>query len=397
MTSSRMKTKITLLTQTIGIATLLSGCVFGENKQFFEQIPTGNSLETPSTPNQTTSSNPSPSATPTGNGGNNPGGTTGGTASGGILDRFMVAGASSPKIDILFCVDNSPSMDAKQAILANSFNGFIQGFTQQGLDFHIGIITSDVDSTRSSTWASRMPNYPGANRGRLLTRYSSDRFLTNQTSGLVSKFEDNARVGTQGSSREQCLDSFIYAMESSQVGLGGWNAGFFRPDSLLSFVVISDENEDIQDGETIEARVARLKASVLGLSNVNSRGFRFDFIINKNYPKPAYTPAPGDLQYYPARYLAAASLLSAGTYDIAQNFSGDLLNISQGMIQQASHEFKLTDLPKDSTSIQVTLGGLSVDQSATNGYIYHADRNTIELTGATAASAAGKELVVTYL
>jgi hypothetical protein len=288
-------------------------------------------------------------------------------------------------------------MQDNQQVLADSFSGFINGFVREGLDFHVGIVTSDVDSSRASVWRSRMPDYPGANRGLLLSRFSSDRFLTGNTSGLVSKFQSNAMVGTSGSSREQCLNSFIYAMEDPVDGSGGWNHDFFRNDSLLSFVVISDENEDIQEGETIQSRVQRLKDRIKARSSAFSRGSRFDFVINTSVAPPAYTPAPGEIQYYPARYLAASKILSGHNYDISRNFSSDLLQISSGMVQQASHEFTLSQLAVSASSMVVTLNGQLVASDSVNGYVYHTDRNTIELMGDAANAAAGGVLSVTYL
>ncbi|MBU6153332.1 MAG: hypothetical protein KGP28_03420, partial [Bdellovibrionales bacterium] len=311
-------------------------------------------------------------------------------------DQFSVPVAQAPKIDVLFCVDNSGSMNDNQKILAESFSGFINGFMNAGLDFHVGIVTSDVDSNNASYWRSRLPDYQGANRGLLLTRYSSDRYLTQNTSGLVSKFEDNARVGIKGSGREQCLNSFLFAMEDSALRSGGWNHGFFREDSLLSFVIVSDENEDIQNGETIEARVERLRARVAAISGSSSRGSRFDFIINKNYPAPAVAPKAGQIQYYPARYLKAAQILNAQTFDIARNFSSDLLTISDGMVKQATREFTLSKRPSSGSALTVKINDQVISQDAINGYIYHSDRNTIEIVGSAADLLPGSDLQISY-
>jgi len=418
------------IAQKLAVATLLTGCVFGENQQFFSKLEpstvSGSVPDPVSVSGGTTggSSGGSTSGAPgstdgsttggttggstgvpvggtSGDSGSTGGSTTGGSTAGGVPvvmqdDQFNVPVAAAPKIDVLFCVDNSGSMSDNQQILADSFSGFINGFTNAGLDFHVGIITSDVDSTNVSYWSNRLPDYQGANRGLLLTRYSSDRFLTQNTSGLVSKFEDNARVGTKGSGREQCLNSFLYAMEDSAIRAGGWNHGFFREDSLLSFVVVSDENEDIQNGETIEARVDRLKARVATLTGVASRGSRFDFIINKNYPAPTTAPAPGQIQYYPERYIKAAQILNAQTFDIARNFSSDLLTISSGMVQQATREFTLSKRPSPVSSLVVKIDGQIIPADAVNGYIYHSDRNTIELVGSAAALLPGSELQVSY-
>lgn len=431
MLNSRIKLFSERIAQNLAVATLLTGCVFGENQQFFSKLEPSNvsgSIPDPisvsggttggssggntggdsgSTGGTSGGSTGGSSGGTTGDSGSTSGTTTGGSSGGGSSgtsgvpvvmqdDQFAVPVAAAPKIDVLFCVDNSGSMSDNQQILAASFSGFINGFMNAGLDFHVGIITSDVDSNNASYWRSRLPDYSGANRGLLLTRYSSDRFLTQNSSGLVSKFEDNAKVGIKGSGREQCLNSFLYAMEDAALRSGGWNHGFFREDSLLSFVVVSDENEDISNGETIEARVERLKARVASISGAASRGSRFDFIINKNYPAPAVAPAAGQIQYYPARYLKAAQILNAQTFDIARNFSSDLLTISSGMVQQATREFTLTKRPSPVSSLVVKIDSQVIPADAVNGYIYHSDRNTIELVGSAAALLPGSELQVSY-
>jgi hypothetical protein len=419
MLNSRIKLISERIAQNLAVATLLTGCVFGENQQFFSKLEPSNGSGGPVDPVVITGGTTGGSTG--GNTGGDPGSTSGtaggttgdsGSTSGSSSgsgsdttgtspvviqdDKFSVPVAQAPKIDVLFCVDNSGSMSDNQRILAESFNGFINGFVSAGLDFHIGIVTSDVDSNSASYWRSKMPDYPGANRGLLLTRYPSDRFLTQNSSGLVSKFEDNAKVGLKGSGREQCLNSFLYAMEESAVRAGGWNHGFFRDDSLISFVVVSDENEDIMNGETIDARVERFKARVAEISGPASRGSSSYFIINKNYPAPSLAPAPGQIQYYPSRYLKAAQILNSQTFDIARNFSSDLLTISDGMVRQATREFSLSKKPSAVSSIVVKIDGQEVQADSVNGYIYHEDRNTVELVGSAAALLPGSELAVAY-
>jgi hypothetical protein len=380
------------------LGTLLSGCLFGENRQFFstlDQVLPGAS--NPGLPGQggggVTTGLPEPGPLP-----ENPVPTPSAIPPQPSLvrDSFRVPRPGAPKIDVLFCVDNSASMADNQRILAESFGRFIQEFSAGGLDYHIGLVTSDVDSTRSSVWRTRLPAYPGANRGRLLSRYQADRFLTNGTSQIVPKFQENVQVGTAGSSREQCLASFLYATDSSITGSGGYNEGFFRRDSLLAFVVVSDENEDIQDGESIQNRVARLRSRVEALSGPESRGARFDFIINTGISAPASAPGPGEVQYYPSRYLAASQILAGRNYDIGRNFSADLLAISQGMVRQASVEFTLSQRPADASGLVVSVDGTVVPVGTQGGYLYHPERNTIELTGPLAATAIEKELRVEY-
>ncbi len=339
----------------------LGGCVFGENRQFF-------SAQTPE-----------------------------GVRGRGVRkDVFQILPSAIPKIDVLFCVDNSASMSDNQQILADSFAAFISNFVSAGLDFHIGMVSTDVDSSSPSVWSARLPGYPGANRGLLLSRYPSDRFLTPESEDLIRKFQENARLGTSGSHREQCLNSFIHTLDPVVNSAGGWNEGFFRKDSLFSFVVVSDENEDIQDGESVSSRVERLRSRLEGLRGPASTGARFDFIINEQAPEPARVLSPGSIQYYPGRYFQAARLLSGRTYDISKNFSSDLLLMSEGMIRQASREFTLSRRPRDPSGIQVFLGSRALRQDDPDGFLYHSGRNSVELIGRAASGSPGAELQVFY-
>jgi len=107
-------------------------------------------------------------------------------------------------------------------------------------------------------------------------------------------------------------------------------------------------------------------------------------------------PAAGQIQYYPERYLKAAQILNAQTFDIARNFSSDLLTISSGMVQQATREFTLTKRPSSVSSLIVKINDQVISADAVNGYIYHSDRNTIEFVGAAAALLPGSELKISY-
>jgi hypothetical protein len=48
------------------------------------------------------------------------------------------------KIDILWVVDNSGSMDSLQANLNRNFSSFINNFQSKGFDFQLGVTTTDA-------------------------------------------------------------------------------------------------------------------------------------------------------------------------------------------------------------------------------------------------------------
>lgn len=323
-----------------------------------------------------------------------------------LVDQFNVpVGGAASKVDVLFMIDNSGSMAEEQTIIGNSFADFIAQFTQGNADFHLGVITTDVDSSASKFTSALAGFVNPSGPGNLLTRYAGERYLTNATSNLNTKFPQNAKVGITGSGAEQGLNSVAHFLSASKLAAGGANAGFIREDALLSviFVTDEDEGEKIASGETIDGRIGRLLNRIHEVKGPNSPGFRFDFIINSGAtaPVPALTgssPIPissGGLNAYPNVYLRAAALTGSKVVPITQNFAPDLVDIGGSIVSQGQSEFKLSAKPIAS-SIQVTLGGIAVPMDSANGYILHADRNTIELRGSSLSGAPGKVLRVSY-
>ncbi|MEN0067860.1 MAG: hypothetical protein AAGA48_37370, partial [Myxococcota bacterium] len=92
--------------------------------------------------------------------------------------------------DILFVVDNSCSMLNDQKALGDNFPRFIEAIDGSGLDFHVGVVTTDTDA---ATQAGRLRAVNGV------------RYLTPSTPYLESLFAQMVRVGTDGSSVERGL------------------------------------------------------------------------------------------------------------------------------------------------------------------------------------------------
>ena len=54
-----------------------------------------------------------------------------------------------PKVDVLWAVDDSGSMSEEQNSLATNFSSFIDSATSLDTDYHIGVITTDVESDQA--------------------------------------------------------------------------------------------------------------------------------------------------------------------------------------------------------------------------------------------------------
>ena len=118
------------------------------------------------------------------------------------------------KSDILFVIDNSCSMGSWQAHVANNFSSFFSVFVNSGVDYHIGIITTD-----DPTFVSPV--------------------IDTSTYNPVYEFTQAAQVGTWGSGSERGLDmAYESLMTGGDAAPGG---SFSRPDSKLAIIFVSDE------------------------------------------------------------------------------------------------------------------------------------------------------------
>ena len=165
------------------------------------------------------------------------------------------------KLDLLFVIDNSPSMLDKQRALTESFPAMIEILERVdgGLpDLHIGVVTSDMGTlaANSPTPAPAigvLGNGGCAGSGddgalqigaaALPQPFISDvagpggARVRNYTGDLRDVFAQIASVGQGGCGFEQPLAALRRALVNPA------NAGFLRPDANLGVVLIADEDD----------------------------------------------------------------------------------------------------------------------------------------------------------
>lgn len=139
-------------------------------------------------------------------------------------DRILQA--SRPKVDVLFVIDNSCSMLEEQAQLAANFPQFMEYFLGSGLDYHIGVVSTDMDF--------------GTDSGKLQTAQGY-RFIDENTVDPTTVFSQMASMGTTGWWEERGRDAVYTAIEL--IGDSPTNEGFYRGSAALNVVFVSDEND----------------------------------------------------------------------------------------------------------------------------------------------------------
>ena len=151
------------------------------------------------------------------------------------------------QVDILWVVDNSPSMKAKQDQLKNNFQSFMQYLTAQQIDYRLGVVTTDT--------------YDPDQSGRLQNLAAQPQPWIDADAGNPSAlFVQNAGVGELGSGDEKGLLGALFALTpplSPPVATANPDAGaancvrlgdggvdcFARPGAALYTVIISDEED----------------------------------------------------------------------------------------------------------------------------------------------------------
>jgi hypothetical protein len=172
------------------------------------------------------------------------------------------------KIDILFMVDNSPSMDPMQAQLQAQFSSFLDPFVSLAkagyyTDLHIGVVTSDYGAGAVASTLGGCDKSPGGQRGLLQAvgaaaasgcmgptgspfisyQFGPNGDTSNLPGGntpqaLAQTFTCMASVGVDGCGFEHQLESVYQALNNTFE-----NGGFLRDDALLAVVFFTNEDD----------------------------------------------------------------------------------------------------------------------------------------------------------
>jgi len=171
----------------------------------------------------------------------------------GQTPRLVTLG-TPVKLDLLFMIDDSPSMQEEQANLARNFPRLIEALEEMPSgfpDLHLGVVSSDMGAGTLVT-SKACPNALGKG-GLLQVRdgcgldSAGKRFLILPADGSPGNFQGDigevfacmAKVGTGGCGYEHQLQSVRMALS----GFVGGNEGFLRGDAHLAVVYITDEDD----------------------------------------------------------------------------------------------------------------------------------------------------------
>jgi hypothetical protein len=147
-----------------------------------------------------------------------------------VVDESVVTGANS--VDVLFAIDNGCSMLEEQQALAENFPLFSNYFVDSGLDWHLGVVSLDMDDP--------------SRQGRLRSANGVN-YIDGSVPDVVGTFKEMAAIGTSGSDAPQGRNAVYSAIELLK---NKENAGFMREDTPLEIILISDQ-DDYSDNDLV--------------------------------------------------------------------------------------------------------------------------------------------------
>ncbi|MBX2803319.1 MAG: hypothetical protein KTR31_36905 [Myxococcales bacterium] len=140
----------------------------------------------------------------------------------------VIVQVTTPRVDILYTIDNSCSMSNEQVALGEAFPQFIGYFVGSGLDYHIGVVSTDMDSN--------------AHKGKLRTA-GGNKWIEATTPNPEGVFTAMANMGTTGSATERGIGTTYNAIEVLE---DTFNSGFYRDEASIHTVIVSDEPDFTQ-------------------------------------------------------------------------------------------------------------------------------------------------------
>ncbi len=282
------------------------------------------------------------------------------------------------KVDILWVIDNSGSMETSQDNVAANFQSFIEKFQQTNFDYQMAVTATDA-------WLAPHDGDPSLARfrdGTDATGHSGVTVIKPDTPDLEATFSNNIRLGVNGSGDERGWQSLQEAL-SLQANL---DEPFPRQDALLAVIFLTDEDDFSHDG----LYNAQAQADPYNNPDLHDPMQYFDFLYNLT------GSSEGDLnfivntigifdqqclddlssdgftgRFIAQRYVGVTDATGGYKGSLCDDFTDVMSGISDSIIEKST-AFKLNREP-DIDSIEVVVDGRDIPQDPDNGWTYNSD------------------------
>lgn len=264
-------------------------------------------------------------------------------------EKIVTVNQSSNKVDVLVVIDNSISMSLEQQSMATRFSSFLARL--QGLDWQVGIVTTDVRDSGISNTALQKTD------GRLLPFSSLQRNVIKSTDNEIDAQSAFASVIqrplNEGSGNEQGVKATYRALERALEATGP-NVGLIRPGAALSVVLVSDSDETVNGNELtgVEATFGEKNKAANLLSYVNTtfpgKPFKFNSIIVRDQDLNCLNLARSGNEAYGKNYQKLTNLTSGVLGSVCESDYGNQLSVIGDSTTELVRNVTLDCAPADS-------------------------------------------------
>lgn len=302
------------------------------------------------------------------------------------------------QLDILFVINDQPSMSSFQDELVTSMATFMSTFQQKGFDFKIAVVTSS-GYTADPTLNGYSPlNIAEADFNDFNgTVHSNMPVITPEDPNLFENFAINAKPSKNTSGQDGRAFS---SMRQALRNLRPVNFDFLRPNSFLAVIIVDNQDDFSGNDRCTGCNInQRYNASTLDavsvytnylneLTGTSGATARYNVSAMTQIDKPCQG---GTLM---TRIMDLANQTNGVLGDICQADFGPSMAAMADRISLLSTQYFLNRVPVLS-SIRVLIDGVIIPESSTDGWTYDAAANSIQFHG-TATPQQGANIVVNY-
>lgn len=277
---------------------------------------------------------------------------------------------TTPKVDILFVIDNSGSMNAFQNRLAANIDLFLQELARvDRLSYQVAVVTSgDTNTPHSSRTSGNMPSY--AQLGRFFKKEITEPdFITPSTPNGLEMLKTRLMPGTNGAAQEVFFESALNAL------LDPYQADFVRDDAHLAIVFVTDA-EDVSTTVTKDTLLQGLRSIkdpdklVLAYGALIPSELSADELATRNSCRR-------DDQGPPVNIEAFIDELGGRMFDIcSEEFGQELAKVGRDLSESIGQSSVLDEVPDPST-IRVFAGDYEIPNHPLRGWVYMAETNEL--------------------
>lgn len=290
--------------------------------------------------------------------------------------------STNGKMDILWVIDNSGSMDSSQRAVADNFARFIEKFNQKGFDYRMAVTTSDAFMDLFGKPATQSRFRDGTDK----TGHSGYFIIDPNTPNVEAVFLKNIMQGIEGSGDERVFQSIERTLVNPM------NAGFPRPGAFLSIIIVSDEDDFSWDGSgsiggrytdtrlhTVDRYVGFLDTLTGATDATRSRSYNVNSIAILDQQCLDFLNMSSAGRKIGRRYVDLSTKTNGVIASLCDDFGTTMSDISNKIIELTT-QFYLNREPNPET-IVIIVDDQVVPNNPQNGFQYHADTNSITFHG----------------